>query len=78
MSDIPALDNVTSRLDHIETAISGLEERMNTEGVVGPVKEDMDALVNDVSTQVLDLDDIVQKHGIPRRLIIKDPTQLLR
>jgi len=78
MSDIPALDNVTSRLDHIETAISGLEERMNTEGVVGPVKEDMDALANDVSTQVLDLDDIVQKHGIPRRLIIKDPTQLLR
>jgi chromosome segregation ATPase len=78
MSDIPALDNVTSRLDQIETAISGLEERMNTEGVVGPVKEDMDALANDVSTQVLDLDDIVQKHGIPRRLIIKDPTQLLR
>merc|ERR1719387_2493261 len=78
MSDIPALDNVTSRLDHIETAISGLEERMETEGVVGPVKEDMDALANDVSTQVLDLDDIVQKHGIPRRLIIKDPTQLLR
>merc|ERR1719478_1436642 len=74
---IPALDNVTSRLDHIEEAISALEERMATEGVAGPVKEDMDALVNDGNIQVHDLDDTVAKQGIPRRLIIKDPTKLL-
>jgi uncharacterized protein Veg len=74
---IPALDNVTSRLDTIEEAISALETRIGTEGVAGPVKEDMDALVNDVSIQVHDLDDTVSKQGIPRRLIIKDPTQLL-
>jgi len=50
---------------------------MGTEGVAGPVKEDMDALVNDVSIQVHDLDDTVAKQGIPRRLIIKDPAKLL-
>jgi predicted nucleic acid-binding Zn-ribbon protein len=74
---IPALDNVTSRLDHLEEAISAMETRMASEGVAGPVKEDMDALVNDVSSQVSDLDDTVAKQGIPRRLIIKDPTKLL-
>merc|ERR1719240_1300703 len=74
---IPALDNVTSRLDSVEAAISALEERMSTEGVAGPVKEDMDALVNDVSMQVSDLDDTVAKQGIPRRLIIRDPAKLL-
>jgi hypothetical protein len=74
---IPALDNVTSRLDFVEAAITALEERMGSEGVVGPVKEDMDALVNGVSMQVNDLDDTVTKQGIPRRLIIKDPQKLL-
>jgi predicted nucleic acid-binding Zn-ribbon protein len=74
---IPALDNVTSRLDTIESSITALEERMGTEGVAGPVKEDMDALVNDVNMQVHDLDDTVSKQGIPRRLIIKDPAKLL-
>jgi predicted nucleic acid-binding Zn-ribbon protein len=74
---IPALDNVTSRLDTIEAAISALETRMEAEGVAGPVKEDMDALVNDVNMQVHDLDDTVSKQGIPRRLIVKDPAKLL-
>jgi chromosome segregation ATPase len=74
---IPALDNVTSRLDTIEAAISALETRMEAEGVAGPVKEDMAALVNDVNMQVHDLDDTVSKQGIPRRLIVKDPAKLL-
>jgi predicted nucleic acid-binding Zn-ribbon protein len=74
---IPALENVTSRLDSVEEEISALEERMGTEGVAGPVKEDMDALVNGVSAQVHDLDDTVANQGIPRRLIIKDPAKLL-